>query len=109
MKDIPFELFVAVRYLLARRKQAFISLISLISVIGVSVGVMALLIALALLTGLQSELRDRLIGSAAHVYVFKAGGFDNFQEEIKRVSALPHVTGAAPVILGSGPGAERGK
>ena len=102
MKDIPFELFVAVRYLLARRKQAFISLISLISVIGVSVGVMALLIALALLTGLQSELRDRLIGSAAHVYVFKAGGFDNFQEEIKRVTALPHVTGAAPVILGLG-------
>jgi lipoprotein-releasing system permease protein len=102
MKDMPFELFVAVRYLLARRKQAFISLISLISVIGVSVGVMALLIALALLTGLQSELRDRLVGSAAHVYVFKAGGFDDFQEEIKKVSALPHVTGAAPVILGLG-------
>ena len=102
MKDFPYELFVAIRYLLARRKQAFISLISLISVVGVSVGVMALLIALALLTGLQSELRDRLIGSAAHVYVFKAGGFDNFQEEIKRVTALPHVTGAAPVILGLG-------
>jgi lipoprotein-releasing system permease protein len=102
MNDIPFELFVAVRYLLARRKQAFISLISLISVIGVSVGVMALLIALALLTGLQSELRDRLVGSAAHVYIFKAGGFDNFQEEIKKVTALPHVTGAAPVILGLG-------
>jgi lipoprotein-releasing system permease protein len=102
MKDLPFELFVAVRYLLARRKQAFISLISLISVIGVSVGVMALLIALALMTGLQGEVRDRLIGSAAHVYLFKAGGFNNFQEEIKRVQALPHVTGAAPVILGMG-------
>ena len=47
--DLPFELFVAIRYLLARRKQAFISLISLISVLGVSVGVMALLIALALI------------------------------------------------------------
>ena len=57
--DLPFELFVALRYLLAKRKQAFISLISLISVLGVAVGVMALLIALALMTGLQGELRDR--------------------------------------------------
>jgi len=48
--DLPFELFIAVRYLLARRKQAFISLISLISVLGVAVGVMALLIALSLMT-----------------------------------------------------------
>ena len=64
-KDLPFELFVAVRYLLARRKQAFISLISLISAVGVAVGVMALLIVLALMTGLQGELRDRIVGSAA--------------------------------------------
>jgi len=100
--DKPFELFIALRYLLARRKQAFISLISLISVIGVSVGVMALLIALALMTGLQGELRDRLVGSAAHVYLFKAGGFDDMNEEVKKVRALPHVVGAAPVMLGLG-------
>ena len=72
--DLPFELFVALRYLLARRKQAFISLISLISVLGVAVGVMALVIALALMTGLQGELRDRILGSTPHVYVFKVGG-----------------------------------
>ena len=102
MKDTPFELFVAIRYLLARRKQAFISLISLISVIGVSVGVMGLLIALALMTGLQTEVRDRLIGSAAHVSVLKAGGFEDFPAEIKRIRGLRHVTGAAPVILGLG-------
>jgi lipoprotein-releasing system permease protein len=100
--DRSFELFVALRYLLARRKQAFISLISLISVIGVSVGVMALLIALALMTGLQAEVRDRLIGSAAHVYVFKAGGFDNVEDDIRRLRALPRVAGAAPVMLGLG-------
>ena len=69
----PFELYVALRYLLARRKQAFISLISLISTIGVAVGVMALVIALALMTGLQQELRDRIVGAAAHVYVWKVG------------------------------------
>ena len=71
---MPFELFVALRYLLARRKQAFISLISLISTIGVAVGVMALIIALALMTGLQGEVRDRILGSTAHIYVWKARG-----------------------------------
>ena len=100
--DLPFELFVATRYLLARRRQAFISVISLISVIGVSVGVMALLIALALMTGLQGEVRDRLVGAAAHVYVFKAGGFEDLDAEVRRLRELPQVTGAAPVILGQG-------
>ena len=102
MNDLPFELFVAVRYLLARRKQAFISLISLISALGVAVGVMALLIVLALMTGLQGELRDRIVGSAAHVYLFKAGGFGDAAEEVRKVRAVPRVVGAAPVVLGQG-------
>src|SRR5215218_884388 len=97
-----FELFVALRYLLARRKQAFISLISLISVIGVAVGVMALLIALALMTGLQGELRDRLVGSAAHVYVPKVGGIQDPAADIRKLTTVPHVVAAAPVILGKG-------
>ena len=95
-----FELFVALRYLLARRKQAFISLISLISVLGVAVGVMALLIALALMTGLQGELRDRIVGSAAHVYVFKVGGVTDAESDMKRLLAVPRVRGAAPVVVG---------
>jgi lipoprotein-releasing system permease protein len=97
---LSFELFVAVRYLLARRKQAFISLISFISVLGVAVGVMALLIALALMTGLQAELRDRMIGSSAHVYVFKVGGVQEPEAEVQRLRTLPRVQGAAPVALG---------
>ncbi len=102
MNDLPFELFVAVRYLLARRKQAFISLISFISIIGVGVGVMAVLIALALMTGLQGELRDRIVGSAAHVYVHKIGGIDDLDAEVKKLLAVPRVTGAAPAVLGKG-------
>lgn len=100
--DIPFELYVALRYLLARRKQAFISVISLISTLGVAVGVMALILALALMTGLQGELRNRIVGSAAHVYVWKLGGqgITEPEQDTRRVRALPHVTGAAPVILG---------
>jgi lipoprotein-releasing system permease protein len=97
-----FELFIALRYLLAGRKQAFISLISLISTIGVGVGVMALLIALALMTGLQGELRDRIVGAAAHVYVFKVNGIQDPAAEVSKLRQLPRVTGAAPVILGKG-------
>jgi lipoprotein-releasing system permease protein len=98
--DLPFELFIASRYLLARRKQAFISLISLISAIGVAVGVMALLITLALMTGLQGELRDRMVGSTAHVYVFRAGGFTDVDAEVQRLRGVPRVQGVAPVALG---------
>ena len=98
----PFELYVALRYLLARRQQAFISLISLISTLGVTVGVMALVIALALMTGLQQELRDRIVGSAAHVYVWNVGegGFGDYREEARKLTELPRVLAAAPSILG---------
>jgi lipoprotein-releasing system permease protein len=98
--DLPFEFFVALRYLLAKRKQAFISLISSISALGVMVGVMAVLIALALMTGLQGELRDRIVGSAAHVYVQKAGGLTDPEAEVKKLLSVPRVIGAAPIVLG---------
>ena len=97
---MPFELFVALRYLLARRKQAFISLISLISTLGVTVGVMALIIALALMTGLQGELRDRILGSTAHVYVWKTGGIKDYQAEVRRLGGVDGVAAASPAILG---------
>jgi lipoprotein-releasing system permease protein len=99
----PFELFVAVRYLLARRKQAFISVISLISILGVTVGVMALLIALSLMTGLQGELRERIVGSSAHVYVFKLGeGIRDIPAEVTKLKSIPRVIGVAPAAIGKG-------
>jgi lipoprotein-releasing system permease protein len=97
---MSFEFFVALRYLLARRKQAFISLISLISTIGVAVGVMALVIALALMTGLQGELRDRILGSTAHVYVWKTGGIEDYRAEVAKMRKVDGVVGAGPAILG---------
>src|SRR5579859_6512314 len=100
--DVPFELHVATRYLLAKRKQAFISVISLISTLGVTVGVMAVIIALALMTGLQQELRDRILGSMAHVYIFKQGGFTDERAEAAKIDRLPHVVGAAPAMNGMG-------
>jgi lipoprotein-releasing system permease protein len=97
---VAFELFVALRYLLARRQHASISRVSLFSTIGVAVGVMALVVALALMTGLQGELRSRILGSTAHVYVWKAGGISDYREEVERLKQVPGVVGAGPAILG---------
>src|SRR5215510_12583316 len=98
--DLPFELHIALRYLLAKRKQAFISVISFISTLGVTVGVMALVIALALMTGLQQELRDRIVGSTPHIYVWKTSGIEDYHAEAAKLRQIPHVVGAAPAILG---------
>jgi lipoprotein-releasing system permease protein len=101
--NIPFELHIAVRYLLARRKQAAISVSSFISVLGVTVGVMAVVIALALMTGLQTELRDRVLGANPHIYVWKQGGIGaDYRPELDKLKRVPHVVGAAPEILGQG-------
>jgi lipoprotein-releasing system permease protein len=100
--NVPFELHVALRYLLAKRKQAFISVISFISTLGVTVGVMALVIALALMTGLQNELRDRIVGSNPHVYVWNTKGIVDYHAEADKLRQLPHVVGASPAILGQG-------
>lgn len=97
---MPFELHIAWRYLRAKRRQAFISLISLISTLGVAVGVTALVIALALMTGLQGELRDRILGSQAHVYVWKQGGIADYQAEVPKLRAVDGVTGVAPAVFG---------
>jgi lipoprotein-releasing system permease protein len=99
---MPFELSIALRYLVARRRQAFISLISSVSALGVTVGVTALIIALALMTGLQGELRDRMLGSMPHIFVAKIaeGGVADPDAEIAKLLAVPHVAGASPVVLG---------
>ncbi len=100
--NLPFELYVSIRYLAARRKQASMASTSLISVLGVTVGVTALIVALALMTGLQQELRDRIVGSQAHVYVWNVleGGFADYREAARTLAALPDVEAAAPAIPG---------
>jgi len=99
--NIPFELQIALRYLLARRRQAFISVISFVSILGVTVGVMALVVALALMTGLQGELRDRILGSTAHIYVWKTrGGLVDYRAEVEKLRTVPGVQAAAPAIIG---------
>jgi lipoprotein-releasing system permease protein len=99
---MTWELRVALRYLTARRKQAFISLISGVAVLGVTIGVAAVLIALGLMTGLQSEIRTRILGATAHVSVFPARGepFEDPAAVIRKVRGVPGVAGAAPALYG---------
>ena len=101
---MPFELRIALRYLTARRKQAFISVISAISVLGVVVGVMALMVALGLMTGLQREIRSKILGATAHISIFRSGNepFDNYREVVTKARTVPRVLGSAPAIYGKG-------
>ena len=96
---MPFELQVALRYLLAKRRQVFISVISLVSTIGVTVGVAALIIAMGLMTGLQGELQDRILGSSAHIFVYKPTGIEDYKVEVAKLRAFAGVTGAAPAVM----------
>ena len=99
---MTWELRVALRYLTARRKQAFISLISAVAVLGVAVGVMSVLIALGLMTGLQSEIRSRILGATAHISVFRTGAaaFEDVEAVVDEVRKVPGVAGAAPAVYG---------
>jgi lipoprotein-releasing system permease protein len=97
---MPFELQIALRYLLGRRRQAFISIISVVSTLGVTVGVLALILAMAMMTGLQTELRDRILGSTAHAFVFKTTGIADYRAEIEALRKIPRITGAAPALIG---------
>ncbi len=99
---MPFELQVALRYLLAKRRQVFISVISLVSTLGVTVGVMALVISLALMTGLQGELQTRILGATSHVFVYKPAGIEDYRAEVEKLRAFPGVIGAAPAAPGKG-------
>jgi lipoprotein-releasing system permease protein len=98
--NVPFELHIALRYLLAKRKQALVSVISLISILGVMVGVMAVIVALAMMTGLQQELTKRILGSNPHIYVWNSEGIADPRAEAATLRKIPHVIGAAPAING---------
>ena len=109
-----FELFIALRYLRAKRKQAVISVITVISIVGVAAGVMALVIALAITTGFSHTLQKNLLGISAHVNVKERNdnGIEKWQELRKKLLAIPHVTGAAPALFApvflSGPRQSKG-
>jgi lipoprotein-releasing system permease protein len=96
-----FELFVARRYLKARRKEAVISVITAISILGVAAGVMALIVALAINSGFRETLQRNLLGAMAHINVQEKeprNGIENWEDLIARIRRVPHVTAAAPAL-----------
>ncbi len=97
---MSFELFVARRYLTARRKQAFISVITLISVAGIAIGVAALVIAIALITGFQGDVQDKILGATSHVMVSDLGGrgLEDYEALAQKIRGLPGVESVSPVV-----------
>ncbi|MEW6516073.1 MAG: lipoprotein-releasing ABC transporter permease subunit [candidate division FCPU426 bacterium] len=94
------EVLIGLRYLQAKQKETFISLISVISVAGVALGVMALIVVLSVMNGFQSDIRRRIIGSQSHVMVasFDQGGIANWRQLLKKAEALPHVVAVSPFL-----------
>jgi lipoprotein-releasing system permease protein len=97
-----FELFIAARYLRAKRRQAVVGVITAISIIGVAAGVASLIIALAITNGMRRDLQDRLLGSTAHVDLMRvaADGMRDWRPLLDRLRKTPHVTAAAPGLYG---------
>jgi len=96
-----FELFVAARYLKAKRRQAVVGVVTGISIAGVAAGVAALIIALAITNGMQRDMQDRLIDSSAHVQLMRTNqnqGIHDWRPLLDRLSKLPHVVAAAPEL-----------
>ena len=99
----PYELFIGLRYMRAKRRNHFISFISLISVLGVAIGVTALITVLSVMNGFQKELTDRTLGMAAHATVLeRSGTLSNWQEVAASVIAHPQISGVAPYFRAEG-------
>jgi lipoprotein-releasing system permease protein len=97
-----FELYIAARYLRAKRRQAVVGVVTTISIAGVAAGVAALIIALAITNGMRSDLQGRLLGASAHVDLMRvqSDGIRNWQPLVEHLRHVPHVTAAAPGIYG---------
>ena len=97
---MQFELFIAARYLRAKRRQAVIGVITVISIIGVTAGVASLIIALAINNGFRQDLQDRLLGSTSHINLLRvqSDGIRDWEPLLSRLERQPHVIAGAPAI-----------
>ena len=97
-----FELFIAARYLRARRRQAVVGFITVISIIGVAAGVASLIVALAITNGMRRDLQERLVGSTAHVELMRAAGdgIHNWRPLMDQLAQMPHVQAVSPGLYG---------
>jgi len=96
-----YEWFIGLRYLKAKRKQTFISIITLISIVGFALGVWALIVVLAVMSGFEKTLKEKILGTQAHLVVLKTNqeGMDRYEEVVKEVEQVKGVVSATPFIL----------
>ncbi len=96
------ELFISWRYLITKRKEKLISLISVISILGVAIGVMALIVVIAVMTGFDQDLRDKIVGNYSHITLtsYKAIDDSEYGDIIKKIAKNPRVKGISPYIQG---------
>jgi lipoprotein-releasing system permease protein len=97
---MPYELFIALRYLRAKRKQVMISVITVIAVLAVAAGVASLIIVLAMMTGFREEFQTKILSGTAHINLLAKDGrpIENYGEVVERVRALPHVRSASATL-----------
>jgi len=96
---MDFELFIGRRYLRAKKKQAFISLISLLSIAGVTVGVTTLIVVIAVMTGTEADMKARLLGVQPHVLLMRSrGAFSDYERIVKHAEKMEGVSSAVPFI-----------
>jgi lipoprotein-releasing system permease protein len=99
MSKLPFELFLALRYL--RPKRTFVSVITLISILGVALGVAVLIIVISVMSGFDHDLREKILGFNAHLKIFARGTtVQNYADVMRLVSSNKNVRGVAPFVLG---------
>ncbi len=96
-----YEWFIGLRYLKAKRKQTFISIITIISILGVAVGVMTLIAVLAVMNGFEKTLKEKILGTQAHLVVLRASqeGMDHYEEVLKEIQDVKGVVSATPFIF----------
>ncbi len=97
---MPYELFIGLRYLKAKRKQFFISIITIISIAGVFLGVMALIIVLAVMNGFETDIKEKILGTYSHIILLKYGeeGISQYSALIEQVKGYKRVVSASPFI-----------
>ena len=98
---MKYEWFIGLRYLKAKRKQTFVSIITVISIVGVTVGVMALIVVLSVMSGFEKTLKEKILGTQAHLVLLKASqeGMDHYEEAAEKVKEVKGVVSAAPFIF----------
>lgn len=97
MKKVSFSRKVALRYLWSRRSEAFITIITVISILGVAIGVMVLTMVMAVMTGFEYELREKIVSTNSHIVVRKLGGsVDRWRESTAKIRALPGIESVSP-------------